>query len=232
MDKQSLKAEPREIKGRKVKKLREKGVLPANIYGKKIKSQAVKVDLLDFEKVFRKTGETGLVELTVKGKKRPVLIHNVQTDPMTDSFVHADFLQVDLKQKVVAQVPIDLSGEAPAEKQGLGTVVQHLDEIEVEALPADLPDKFDIDLATLSKVDDAIYVKDLPSDKKVEIKNDSEQMIVKVEALRKEEEAAPVEVEEEAEVSAEGEEAPTTEEKKEGEQEKTAPEEKSLGKKE
>src|SRR3990167_6090633 len=114
-------------------------------YGKKIKSESVQVDASEFMKVYREVGETGLVELVLDGKHKPVLVHNVQLDPVTDVVLHADLLQVDLKEKVTAQVRVELTGESPAEKQGLGTVVQYVDEIEVEALPGDLPDKFEVD---------------------------------------------------------------------------------------
>lgn len=206
MQTQILKAEKRKVLGRKVKTLRREGVLPANIYGKKVKSEAVKVDAKDFASVFSKAGETGIVELVLEGKKRPVLIHNVQVHPVTDLAVHADFLQVDLKAKVTAQVPVELTSMSPAEKEGKGTVVQYVDEIEVEALPADLPDKFEIDLSKLSEVDKAVKVGELKVDRtKIEIKNEVDQIIVKVEPPRKEEEEARPKVEEEV-VEGEGEE--------------------------
>lgn len=223
MDKLVLKAEKRKTFGRKVKKLREGGVLPANIYGKKIKSQAVKVDLTDFEKVFKESGETGLVELALGNQKRPVLIHNVQLDPVRDIPLHADFMQVDLKEKVTAQVPVELFGESPAEKQGLGTVVQYIDEIEVSALPTDLPEKYELDLSQLTEVNQTIGVKDLPADKgKVEILSDPEQVLVKVEPPREEEEEAPPPVEEEEAKVEEGEEE--VKEKVEEEEEKESKE--------
>ncbi|MEM2145264.1 MAG: 50S ribosomal protein L25 [Candidatus Jordarchaeaceae archaeon] len=226
MNRLTLVAEKRKIVGRKVKKLRREGILPANLYGKKIKSQEVQVKLSDFEKVYKEAGETGLVELVVNGDKKPVLIHNVQFDPIQDNPLHVDFLQVDLKEKVTAQIPVELVGESPAEKQGLGTVVQYVDEIEVEALPVDLPDKFEIDASRLSEVDQAVLVKDLRVDsKKVEVKVDPEQIIAKVEPPRKEEEVAPkapaeeeeeeVEVAKEVPAEGEGEEAPQEQGKEE-----------------
>lgn len=201
MQTQTLKAEQRKILGRKVKTLRREGFLPANIYGKKVKSEAVQVKLDDFDKIFRKVGETGLVDLTVGKKKRPVLIHNVQVDPVTDAVIHADFLHVNLKEKVSAQVPIELSGEAPAEKEGKGTVVQYIDEIGVEALPRDLPEKFEVDLSGFAKIDAQVQVKDLVVDKgKVEIQNEPGQIVVKVEPPRKEEEEVVPPTEEEKQV--------------------------------
>lgn len=199
MANQILKAKPREIFGRKVKRLRHEGLLPANIYGKKVKSQAIQVSLSDFNKVYKKAGETVIVKISLGTKKKPVLIHNVQFDPVTDIPLHADFFQVNLKEKVTAQVPIEAIGKAPAEKEGKGTAVMQLDEVEVEALPSDLPEKFEVDLTRLSEVDEAIYVKDIKvNKKKVELKSAPEQIIVRIEPLRKEEaEPAPADTAEE-----------------------------------
>lgn len=217
MSKNTLKAEKRKIFGRKIKSLRREGILPANIYGKKVKSLAIQFPQKDFNEVYKEIGETGILEITVDKSKKPVLVHNVQVDPVTDVPLHVDFLQINLKEKVTADVPIELIGESPAEKRGLGTVVQYLNEIEVEALPGNLPEKFEFDLSGLEEVNDAIMVKDLKVDaKKVEIKTDAEQMIVKVEPPQKEEEViAPPTAEEEevveGEIPTEGEEQATEE---------------------
>ena len=235
MNKPLLEAEARKLTGRKVKTLRAAGLLPANIYGKKIDSLAVQVKLSDFKKIYEEVGETGLVTLKVQGAKgkaqdRAVLVSNVQVHPVSDIPVHVDFRQVDLKEKVTAEVPVELTGEAPAEKGGIGTAVQYFDEIEVEALPLDLPEKFEIDISTLAEVDQAVFVKDLKYDKdKVAVKNDPEEIIVKVEPPQKEEVVAPPAevVPAEGEVPApEGEEAPAVEGEtptpEEGEQEKAS----------
>ena len=215
-----LKAEERKVKGRKVKALRREVVLPANVFGKGIKSQTIKDDLI------------------LGKKKLPVLISNTQVDPVTDNPIHVDFYQVNLKEKVTASIPVELLGEAPAEKQGLGTLVQHVNEIEIEALPTDLPEKFEVDVTRLKDVDDQIEVKDLKvNDKKIDISDEEkEKIIVKVEPLRKEEEVAPPVTEEvpegeEGEASVEGEEAkgeagekaPETGEQKAPETNKEAP---------
>jgi len=205
MDRPSLKAQKRNITGRKVKTLRNKGILPANIFGKKVKSQEISIDQKEFEQVFKKAGETTLVNLKLDAEKSPraVLISNIQADPLTESPLHVDFHQVDLKEKVVAQVPVEVIGESPAEKTGIGTAVTYIDEIEVEALPGDLPENFMVDISNLSEVDQAIFIKDLKIDKnKIEIKDDLESIIVKVEPPQKEEVIevpTPVEGEETAE---------------------------------
>jgi len=204
----TLKTSKRELFGRKVSRLRKDGLIPANIFGKKIKSEAITVDAKEFTEVFKKTGETQIIDLGGK----PVLISNVQTDPVSDQVIHIDFRQVDLTEKISAKVPVELEGESPAEKQNLGTVVQQIHEIEVEALPSDLPEKITIDASILIEVDQAIYVKDLKVDKKVEIITDLESIIVKVEPPTKEEVVevpvvaeGEVPVESEATVVAEGE---------------------------
>ena len=200
MKRNSLKIEKRTIKGRKVKALRKKGVLPANIYGKKVKSRSVKIGTSDFDSLFSKVGETTLIDLILGKEEIPVLINNVQVDPVTDMPIHVDFLQVNLKEKVSAQVPLELVGVSPAVKQGLGTIVQHMDEVEVEALPTDLPDKFEIDISKLQDVDASIRIKDLDVyAKKVQVKEDEERILVLVEALRKEEEEEVKPVEEDVE---------------------------------
>jgi len=196
MDTKKLQAEKRVTLGRRVKRIRLEGVLPANIYGKKIKSQAISIKLSDFLPVYKEAGETGIITLTVGNKGKPetysVLISNLQKDPVTDEPIHADLRQVDLKEKISAKVPIELVGEAQCEKTGVGTLVQYIDEVEVEALPADLPEKFEIDISELSEVDAAIYLKDLKFEKsKVVMLDDSEKIVVKVEPPQKEEVAPP-----------------------------------------
>lgn len=208
MNKNILKAEVRELMGRKVKRLRLEGILPANVSGKKVKSLGVQINLKEFEAVYKAAGETGLISLEIEKEKevRPVLIHNLQLNPKSDLPVHVDFLQVDLKEKVTAEVPIELVGESQVAKQGIGTVVQQLNEVEVEALPADLPEKFEVNIEELVEVDQAIYVKDLKYDKaKVEIKGEMDAIIVKVEPPQKEEVVeVPVAEPVEGEVPAEG----------------------------
>jgi len=184
MEKITLKAKLRKQVGRKVKLLRKEGILPANIYGKKIKSESIQIDLKEFLDVYKKVGDTKLFYIN----ERPVLVANIQKNPVSDALLHIDFHQVDLKEKVEAKVPVELTGESPAEKQSIGTVVQYLNEIEVEALPTDLPDKFEIDISKLIEVDQMVHVKDLMFDKsKIEVKTDLEEILVKVEPPQKEE---------------------------------------------
>jgi len=196
-EKLKLTAEKRKVLGRKVKTLRQEGILPANIYGKKVKSLAIQTDLKSFLTAFKKTGETSVVELKVKGEKksRPVLIHNVQFDPVSDQPLHADFYQVDLKEKVTTEVPIDLVGESPAAKEKIGILIQPLTEVEVEALPTELPDKLELDISGLKEVGNAVTVADLKVAKGVKVLTSEKEILAKIEPLAKEEVVAPPEEE-------------------------------------
>lgn len=198
MEKLKLKVAKRTVLGRKVKKLRKDEIIPANVYGKKVKSLAVQVVEKELAPVFAKAGETGLIELDVEGERRPVLIHNVQYHPVTQQPIHIDFYQVDLKEKVVAKVPLQVVSEAPAVKDKLGVILNILSEVEVEALPADLPEKIEVDVKNLTTVGQTIKVADLKVSDKVKILTDNNLEIVKIaplvskeaEALTKEQEAA------------------------------------------
>ncbi len=188
-----LSADKRTVTGRKVKKLRREGLLPANVFGKKVKSLSLQLDTKNFHKVYQEVGETGLVDLTIAGESapRPILITAVQQHPVTGLPLHADFRQVDLTQKVIASVPIEIIGESPAVKDKAAVLITLLDEIEVEALPADLPEKFEVDISGLTEFDQAILVKDLKVDRaKITLKVEDEAQVVMVQE-HKEEVIAP-----------------------------------------
>jgi large subunit ribosomal protein L25 len=206
MTKLQLKAEKRKVVGRKVKTLRAKGMLPGNIYGKDVESVSIQINSKEFRDTFKKAGETSIVEISLGTETRPVLISEVQVHPATDEVLHVDFRQVNLKEKVTAQIPVEISGESPVEKSGLGTVVLLTRELEVEALPADLPEKFDVDASKLTEVDQAVKVSDLKVSGDVEIKADPEQIVVKVEPPQKEEEVVAPPAPEGEEAVKEGEE--------------------------
>lgn len=199
MEKIIVTASPRTVLGRKVKSLRREGILPANVYGKKVKSLSIQLIAKEFMTVYGRAGETSLVDLKIDGEIKPVLISHIQKNPVTDEIIHVDFHQVDLKEKVKAAVPLEIIGESPADKSGMGILVQQMSEIEVEALPTDLPEKIMVDVSRLENVDEAILVKDLVFDKeKVAIDQDGEQIVVKIEPPAKEEEVAPPPAEEAA----------------------------------
>lgn len=183
MKRQKLTVEKRTIVGKKVKKLRREGILPANIYGKQVKSEAVQVPYSEFEKIFKQVRETGLLDLELGSELRPVLIHNVQLDHLTQKPLHADFYQVNLKEKVKTMVPLVVVGEAKAVTDKIGLLIQPLSEIEVEALPEDLPENIEVNVEPLAAIDEQIMVSDLKLPKGVEVLTEPSQIIVKISQL-------------------------------------------------
>ena len=188
-----LTAEKRTVLGKQVKKLRREGILPANIYGKELSSVAVQVKYSDFEPVFKEVGETGLVDIVLDGEKRPVLIKNLQMNYRTYTPLHVDFYQVNLKEKVKSMVPVVIVGEPKAVSEKLGVLLTPLSELEVEALPAELPDNIEVDVAKLANLDEQITVGDLKAPNGVTILTEAEQVIARIGEMMKEEEPAPVE---------------------------------------
>src|SRR4030042_5175294 len=206
MEQIPLLAQKRTIIGRKVKTLRREGIIPAHIFGHKIKTVHIQVKENDFSKVFGKTGETGIIDLSVDNQKRPVLVKNVQKHPVSDLPLHIDFYQVNLAEKVKVDVPLEIIGEAPAVHKKIGLLLTPVKELEVEALPGDIPDKIEIDITNLENVGDEVKVSDLKVDRsKVEIHEDKELVVVQIgELVTKEMEEVEAEIEaEQAEVAEE-----------------------------
>jgi large subunit ribosomal protein L25 len=210
-EKHEIKAELRTVLGRKVKKLRKTGVTPATVYGHKFDSLSIQFKTLELEKFYDQVGESGLVELMIgEDTKLPILFRNPQYSAVEGNLIHIDCYKVNLKEKITASVPIEFIGESMAVKEG-NVLVEVTTEVEVEALPTDLPEKFEVDISVLNAVDDMITVADLKLDDKVEMVTDLEQVIVKIEAQRAEE------VIEEPVEGAEAVEVPATEQKDESE---------------
>lgn len=225
MQHQKLTAEKRELLGKKVKQLRQTGKLPANVYGKNIPSQSIQVEYAAFSPIYKEAGETGIIDLTVDGQTVPVLIKNPQFNFRKAEPLHVDFYQVNLKEKITTFVPVKLVGEPlpVAEKQGL--LLQSLNEIEIEALPEQLPDSIEADTSVLEEVGAMLKVSDLKAPEGVTILTDPEQNVAQITELvveekepepvataAEDEEGAPAAEGETTEAPAEG--APTEEEKK------------------
>jgi large subunit ribosomal protein L25 len=217
----TLKVEKREVLGKEVKKLRRDGIIPGNVYGKDIKSQAVQLPMKEFQTVFDEVGGTGLVDLNLGSEVIPVLIHNVAINVKTSTPLHADFFKVNLKEKITAKIPVVSAGEPKAVADKVGLLEQPTMEIEVEALPTDLPENIEVNVENMAAVDDQISVADLKMPTGVEVLSEPSQVVFKIgELVTKEmEEQAAADEAEAAEAAAETEaEAAEGEEKKEGEE--------------
>jgi large subunit ribosomal protein L25 len=177
---QQIQAEPRKVTGKQVKALRRAGLVPAVIYGAGLTPVAIELKARDAEKALvRATGAT-LFDLELGGETHKVLVREVQRGSIRRDLRHVDFLKVAMDQLIRAVVPIELLGEAPAVKTLGGVLVTSVQAIEVEALPADLPDRISISIETLEKIDDKITVADLPLDKGVKVLTSPEDVVARV----------------------------------------------------
>lgn len=148
--------------GKRLNSLRREGVLPAVLYGPGVEPIPLAVSVKDFEKVLSEAGETSIVEVRVEGgSAHSVLIHDVAKDPLTLQPIHADFYAVRMDRPIEAKVPLEFFGDSPAEKNEGGIVVKVRHELEVRALPKDLPHAIAVDLGQLAAIGGKIHVKDI-----------------------------------------------------------------------
>jgi len=197
----SLSAKVRKNLGKKVKILRKKDVLPVVLYGPKIKNLNLEIDAKEFEKVYKEAGESSLVSLDIEGQKQKflVLIHDIQFDPLTGKPIHIDFYQPSLEEETEVTVPIIFEGEAPAVKELGGTLVKNIGDVEVKALPQNLPHEIKLNIDSLKTFEDNIKISDLKIPPGVKILKDSEEIVVSVSPPEKIEEELEKPIEEKVE---------------------------------
>jgi large subunit ribosomal protein L25 len=218
----TLNVQKRIVKGKKVKTLRQQGLLPGHVFGNHIEGADVQVVAKIFLKLYKTVGETGLIDLMVEGESvaRPVLIDDYARHPISGAILHVDFHQVNLKEKVVATIPVETVGESEAIEAG-NVLVMAYNEVEAEALPVDLPNHFEVDLSLLKAVGDDVKFSDLVYDReKIKILDVEDDGVVATLQAPKtevvvEETTAPAEVElvKQGATTEEGKEAAATETK-------------------
>ncbi|OGC05123.1 hypothetical protein A2276_04180 [candidate division WOR-1 bacterium RIFOXYA12_FULL_43_27] len=198
MEKLELKAEERKEIGKKVKHLRTKGLLPAVVYGKGYAPFHLTLNSKEYKKAISGgAGSNILLSLLVSGKEEiPVITHDIQYNAVTDQILHVDFQKIDMKEKIHTSVRIECVGVSIGVKEDGGILVQSLSELEIECLPSDIPDKVEVNVASL-KIGDAIQVSDLKAMIKsgIEVVTAETETVVHVIPPTKEEEvvvAAPV----------------------------------------
>ena len=197
MEKIELEAKKRETAGKDLKKSRQAGLIPAVVYGKKIKPLSIAVDRKLFIKNILRSeaGMNAIVTLKVAGEKQKeiaALTHAIQRNPLTDEIIHIDFRHIVMDEAIKTRVRVELTGTPIGVKESGGVLVHGLREVEVECLPTDIPDNFTIDVAGLA-INDSLHVSDLPKIAKVKILTNPTEMIANCSPPTKEEEvAAPV----------------------------------------
>jgi len=209
LEREELKTSRRDISGKKVRFLRREGLTPANLYGPGIESVPLQAETAVFKSLLYKVGRNALISLRIDGDKKPkmVMLRDIQRDPLNGSLLHVDFFQVEMTHKVRADVALVFVGEAPAAKSRRVMVIESLNHLHVEALPADLPSQIEVDLSVLEEIDQAIHVRDIAAGEGVEVLTEPDQVIARVMESKVEEVEEVVEEAEEAEAE-EGEAAP------------------------
>jgi large subunit ribosomal protein L25 len=187
----ALSVEPREVSGKKVKRLRVDGVIPVVVYGQGKKPQNGQVDAHTFGKLYQKAGESSVVQIAFGKEELPVLIHSVDRHPVRDNIIHVDFLQIDMQKEVQTSVKLKHVGAAPAVKEFGGVVVSPKDTLHIKCLPKDLVQELEVDLGVLGKIGDAIHVKDLKLPNGITALDSADAVIVMIAAPRAEEETKP-----------------------------------------
>jgi large subunit ribosomal protein L25 len=189
----------------KLASVRNNGMVPAVVYGARVENTMLSVSSVDFEKILKSAGESSTILLEIKGdegkkaetsKKVDVLIHDVQVDPVKGFPIHIDFLAIDMNKSIKVTIPIEFIGIAGAEKNSLGVLVKVMHEVEIEALPKDLPHNITVDISTLANLDDQIHAKDIALPKGVKMITEGDEVVALIAMIKEETEeiVAPVDL--------------------------------------
>lgn len=194
MEKQVLKATKRTIKGKQVRQLRRAGQLPAVIYGHNVEPVVISLDAHDATLALSKVSSSTLISIDVDGLEYPTLVREKQRDYIRNVLTHVDFMAVSLKEKLRAEVSLELVGLSPAVKDFNAILVNGLTSLTVECLPTDLPEKFVVDISKLAVIGNGIHVSDIVVPENVKVLDEPDEMIVVATAPAKEEVAEVVAV--------------------------------------
>ena len=212
MEELTLQVTKRDSFGKKTRFLRRQGITPVHLFGHNLESLSLQCNTAELKHIIAQTGTTRLLSLNIDADKQPrsVFIREIQKDTISGQLLHIDFYQVRKDEKIKADIPIVLVGEAPALKEKGRTLTHGVTSLSIECLPDKLPPQIEVDLSPLEEKEQAIYVRDITLSPDITLFTDPDQMLVKVSEVRVEE--VVEEVVEEAVEEAEGEaEAPTEE---------------------
>ncbi len=197
----NLKAVKRDITGKKTRFLRRQGITPTHIFGHGIKSLALQCNTAELQRIIAQGGTTRLIDINIEAEKKPrsAFIREIQRDNLSRQLLHVDFYQINKTEKITADIPIVLVGEAPAAKSRENIIEQLLTQLGVSCLPDKIPPQIDIDLSPLEEAGQAIHVSDIALDPDITITTNPDQLVVKISrikvAVEKEEVAEEIEAE-------------------------------------
>ena len=178
VEKRDLKASPNT--------LRQKGVLPAVVYGRAQESTPIAVDLKTFQKLYKQAGESSVITLKGLGEAKDALIHDVSFDVLTGTPLHADFYAIAKGQKVTVAVPFSFDNESPAVRDLGGILVKVMHDLEIEVEPKDLPHSIQVDISKLTELDSQIKVSDLKLPPSAKISIDMDEVVAMIDVAKEE----------------------------------------------
>src|SRR5437899_112059 len=178
----------REVMGKATKRLRKVGIIPANIFGHKETPQAVQLEAIDFDRLRRSHAATGIIALRLPDSSgvQTALIRHVQHDPRSGKVIHVDFFRVSMTERLNVKVPLRFVGEAPGVKVEGGVLLHLLDALEVECLASEIPENIEVDVSSLSEIDDILHAEDIRLPANVTLITDPKEGVAKVAATRAE----------------------------------------------
>ena len=165
---------------------RRKGKIPAVFYGKKEASTPITVGETEFKKVWSQAGESSVVVLKNGAEEHEALIHDVELHPVSGKPLHADFYVFEKGKKLKVAVPIEFIGLAPAIKDFGGTLIKVLHNLEIEAMPKDLPQNVKIDTSKLVALDSKAFSKDIVLPAGVTLITGADEVVAAIAAAREE----------------------------------------------
>jgi large subunit ribosomal protein L25 len=204
-----LKAAKRHIEGKKVQTLRRQGITPAHLFGPKVESVAIQVDTPSLRRTLGEAGHTRLISLHLEHERNPrtVMVREVQIDSLKDEVLHVDFYQVQMTENIKVEVPIILIGESAAAKTKGNTLVQELNQLTIQCLPANIPSTIAADVSPLVTPDQMVRVRDLQIGKDIQVINGPDVVVARIAVEMVEREPEKPKAEAEEGEAAEGEEA-------------------------
>jgi len=182
MDRIELKAAKRDITGKKVKVLRRNGIIPVNLFGPGIESVSLQCEAAELQNVMRRAGQTKIIDLKIDSEKkaRAIMIRKAQILPLKNDILHVDLYQVKMTDELKVEVPVVLTGEALVTRAKENILVQELNSINVQCLPANMPSEIEVDISVLTEPDQVLRVKDITVKDVVTIVNDPEVVVVRI----------------------------------------------------
>lgn len=179
-DHPQLKAEPRELTGKKTGRLRRDGILPATVYGFQMEPRSIQMSAHDFAAVLRRAGRTQVLDLAIgSASPVPVLIRETQVDPKRNSIIHVEFYRPNMRANVQTRVPVHFVGESAAVQEG-GILLPVLDHVDIESLPDNVPTAIELDITPITEINGALHVSDIAPVQGVAILTPADEVVVKV----------------------------------------------------